>query len=607
MSEPVDWGADGTPRSPRFDDIYRSASGGIQQARHVFLGGCGLPQAWAGQPQWRILETGFGLGLNFLVCWHAWREDPQRPRLLHFVSVEAFPVAAEDLLRSAAAAPELQPLAEELASRWWGLLPGFHRLSFDDGHVLLTLCVGDVQPMLREQAFHADSVFLDGFSPERNPAMWQLPTLKAIARLCRRGAAIATWTVAGEVRRHLQQCGFRPEKTDGLPPKRQCLRGVFDPHWDLARAAEAPAASAARCVVIGAGLAGAAAAASFARRGWEVTVLDAAGAPAQGASGLPAGLLAPHQSPDDNLLSRLSRAGVRITMQEAQRLLPRDDWDPCGVLENRLDDARPLPALGDQLHPFSRPASGRRQALAGLPPQSPAWWHEKAAWIRPAALVRAWLQHPAITRRSHARVRRLQFDAGFWRVLGDDDTELARADWVIVAAAHDSAALLPVALNLNPVRGQVSWSHEVPDTLPFAVNGNGHFLPRVPLPGGPAWLTGSTYGRGDTLRDERTEDHAANLERLRVLLPETARALAPQFDSGLVQAWSGIRCASADRRPLVGLVAPGLAVSTAMGSRGLTFAALGAELLAARLHREPLPLERKLAVALDVARQLHSL
>ena len=92
MNEPVEWLPDGTPRSPRFDDIYRSSTGGLEQARHVFLRGCGLPDAWAGQPQWRILETGFGLGLNFLAAWRAWKDDPQRPRLLHFVSAEAWPV-----------------------------------------------------------------------------------------------------------------------------------------------------------------------------------------------------------------------------------------------------------------------------------------------------------------------------------------------------------------------------------------------------------------------------------------------------------------------------------------------------------------------------------
>ena len=108
---------------------------------------------------------------------------------------------ADDLLRGAAGHPELEPLAQALAAQWHGLTPGFHRLAFEGGRVLLTLCVGDIAAMLREQAFRADSVFLDGFSPERNPQMWSPDVLKAMARLCHRGTTLATWTVAGQVRR----------------------------------------------------------------------------------------------------------------------------------------------------------------------------------------------------------------------------------------------------------------------------------------------------------------------------------------------------------------------------------------------------------------------
>lgn len=590
MPEPVDWGADGTPRSPRFDDIYRPAAGGLAQARHVFLGGCGLPGAWAGRRQWRILETGFGLGLNFLAAWQAWRDDPQRPGLLHFVSVEAFPVAAHDLLRSTQAHPELLPLAQQLAAQWDGLLPGFHRLAFEGGRVLLTLCVGDVGAMLREQAFLADSMFLDGFDPRTNPAMWDLQVFKAVARLAHRGTGLATWSAAGEVRRGLAQCGFRIEKADGLPPKLHCVRGVFDPAWEpkgLAARTDVPPG---RCAVVGGGLAGAAAAASLARRGWQVQVLDAAERPAAGASGLPAGLLAPHQSPDDNLLSRLSRAGVRATLQQADTLLAAGpDWSPTGVLERRIDDDRPPPHESV----WTRAAAGGD------------WWHEQAAWVRPGALVEAWLRQGGIVWRGGCAVSALERNGAHWSVRGAGAAVLAEVDLVVVAAAHASARLLGDRVTLHPVRGQVSWStaRALPAGTPsHPVNGNGHFVPHVPMPAGDAWLCGSTYGRGETTLEARAEDHLANLDRLRVLLPHVAAALAPVFMRGEVRAWTGVRCASQDRRPLAGPVENGLWVVTALGSRGLTFSVLCAELVAARLHGEPWPVERTLGTAVDVAR-----
>lgn len=545
-----------------------------------------MPGAWAGLAQWRILATAFGTGLHFLAAWRAWRSDPQRPALLHYAALTpAF------LPATPADAHEPRDLAEQLAAQAIGLTPGFHRLAFEDGRVLLTLCVGDAEALLREHAFRADAIVLCG---DAGPAM-----VKGIARLCRRGTrvALANDTLGPA----LQAAGFQLQ-ADGL-------QGVYAPAWPVKGLADDTPPPGGRCVVIGAGLSGAAAAASLARRGWQVEVLDAADAPAAGASALPAGLLAPHQSPDDNLLSQLSRAGIRIALGEARaRLVAGSDWQPGGVLENRLQDGRAVPAV-DGLASWTRAASEEQKRGAGLDPDAPAWWHENAAWVRPAALVRAWLADPRIAFRGGTPVTGLARDGTTWTVRGARGEVLARADLVVVAAAHASGTLLPGRITTHPVRGQVSWAPlaEGDSALSASpVNGHGHFLPRVPLAGGPAWISGSTYGRGDADPLPRAADQQANLERLEVLLPAAAQRLAPAFGAGTVQAWTGIRCASSDRRPLVGELEPGLWVTTAMGSRGLTFAALCGEMIAARLHGEPLPLALRLGKALDATRQLRA-
>lgn len=625
MPERIEWLDDGTPYSPRFGDRYRSELGGLAQSREVFLHGCGLPAAWAGQPQWRILETGFGLGLNFLVTWQAWKADPQRPRLLHFVSTEAFPASAADILRAAAAHPELLPLAEQLQAQCWGLLPGLHRLVFEDGRVMLSLCIGDTRAVLREQHFEADSVYLDGFSPAKNPGIWDLHTLKAVARCSRRGTRIATWTIARAVMDGLSQCGFVVRKTPGLPPKRDNLQGEFNPGWEPRKPAQdamhVNSMPASTCVVVGGGLAGAAAAASLARRGWQVVVLDAHEDPASGASGLPAGLLAPHVSPDDSLLSRLSRAGVRATLQYAERLQQGVDWDPTGVLERRLDRGPGLPEDWPEAgRAWSETATPQQLALAGLRDEDgAACWHHRAGWIRPARLVQALLTEPGIRWRGKtqaAQLVRTSAGAG-WQVLGATGQVLAEANLVVVAGGPDSG-LLVAGLPLQGIRGQMSWglrksasgdsaSDAASESFPgVPVNGNGSFLPGVPLPEGMAWLAGASFDRDQTSTESRPADQRANLARLASLLPVTARYLAPDFESGGARAWAGVRCASPDRLPLSGPVGAeqqrGLWVSTAMGSRGLTFAILCGELLAARLHGEPLPLERRLAQALSPGR-----
>jgi tRNA 5-methylaminomethyl-2-thiouridine biosynthesis bifunctional protein len=621
MPERIEWLDDGTaggsPFSPRFGDRYRSELGGLDQAREVFLKGCGLPEAWGNQPQWTVLETGFGLGLNFLVTWAAWKADPNRPQLLHFVSTEAFPAGAVDVLRSARTHPELLPFAEQLHAQLWGLLPGFHRLVFEGGRVLLTLCIGDTKAVLREQSFEADSVYLDGFSPQRNPDIWDLHTFKAVARCCRRGTRIATWTIARSVRDALTQSGFVVKKVPGIPPKRDNLQGEFNPAWEPKKAQPSPQRrTPSTCVVIGAGLAGAAVAASLARRGWQVTVLDAASAPAAGASGLPAGLLAPHASPDDNPLSRLSRHGIRATLQQADALLQASDWGRIGVLEHAVEHPRKRPEAwqaewADAADDWSRPADAAQLALSGLPPDTPALWHAQAGWVRPAALVEAWLATPGVRWLGNAAVGRLSRTSSEWQVLDAQGQELVRAELVVLAAGYGSRALAAAAddtageLALQAIRGQVSWGRHEPGTaaaLPvFPVNGHGSLAPAVPLPGETgrlAWVMGSSFERDNPKAETRPGDNLHNFSRLQILLPHTAHALAAKFEGGQVQDWAGVRCATPSRLPALGPLAPGLWICSGMGSRGLTFAALCGELLAARLHAEPLPIEQRLADAL---------
>jgi tRNA 5-methylaminomethyl-2-thiouridine biosynthesis bifunctional protein len=693
MPEPIDWRDDGTlegsPFSPRFQDRYRSEQGGIDQAREVFLNGCGLPGLWTGQPHWCILENGFGLGLNFLVAWQAWQASPERPRLLHFVSTEAWPASASDLLRAAAAQPELLPLARQLAAQFWGLLPGVHRLVFETGRVLLTLLIGDAKTMLRKQNLQADSLYLDGFSPDRNPDMWDLQACKALARCCRRGTRLGTWTVARSVREALAQSGFVVQKAPGAAPKRDRLQGEFNPAWRLRQDSQAePVRRPARCVVVGAGLAGAAVAASLARRGWSVVVLDAAPTAASGASSLPAGVLAPHVSPDDSVLSRLSRRGVRATLQQLETHLRAGlDWQMTGVLERSLGDSprRPpaewlcgAPGMAEAAQRWVQPASAAQLAQCGLADDTPALWHASAAWVKPAALVQAWLATPGVQFEGNAQVTRIVREGGIagektcasqdetWQVLDRADRVLATAELVILAAGMGSVALacsaeslgfvapsrleaappkadssrsvasaaidsmtsLPLtrspSLALQAVRGQVLWGwHEQADHgspaphPPFPVNGLGSLIANVPMDGQPgstdklpklAWLFSGTYQRASADCTPRREDDETNKTQLRSLLPELAEKLLLDAcgKSATTQPWVGIRCTTPNRLPALGPLKTGadsdpvigLWLCTGMGSRGLSFAALCAEVLAACLHAEPMPVEDRLVKAL---------
>jgi len=601
----------------------------LTPARPDFLRGCGLPAAWAGQAQWRVLEAGFGLGHNFLLTWLAWKNDPQRPRLLHYVSTDARPVSTAELLQGIAEQPALSSLALQLGNQWHGLLPGFHRLTFEGGHVLLTLGVGDAKGLLKEQSFEADSVCLAAHELPQNTDIFDPHLLKAVARCCRRGTRLVCSTGPDNVVKGLTQCGFEiRSETAGTPPSGY-LQAYFNPRWEPKKVADLnqpKPVSPTRCVVIGAGLAGAACAASLARRGWQVTVLDAHTFASGGASALPVGMLAPHISPDDSQLSRLSRNGLRATWQFAKtQLLAGVDWQAGGVLQRRFDASgglpNPWPEAGEHWSRLAGP--GELQALeaaTGSPAMDaktsdiPALWHAAGGWIKPKRLVQALLETPGITARYGVKVVRLKRPTSAdpskaWQVLDDEDNCIAEAELVVLAAGFDSTGLTTTLANLplQAVRGQVA-SGAVTDASampPFPVNGHGSFIPTYTADDGkPRWLMGATFERDNPHADIKDEDRQEIFGRLQQLLPHTAEVLKASFDES--QAWAGVRAVSPDRLPIVGplddVALPGVCVCTALGSRGLSFAVLCGELLAAWLHAEPLPLDKRLAQSLLASR-----
>ena len=622
--------AAGTPCSPEYGDVYHSADSGPGQARHVFLGGNELPARWGGARVFTILETGFGLGLNFLATWQAWRADPAHPERLHFVSVEKHPYTLEGLATLHARYPEFASLAGELQAAWPLLLPGLHRLHFEDGRVTLTLAFGDVADILPKLRLAADAIYLDGFAPDRNPDMWTSAIMKTLARLARPGATAATYTTARSVREALAAAGFAPELRAGFGGKRQMLAARFAPRAPLRHGAPAPPQwSERRALVVGAGLAGAGVAERLVARGWKVELIERHAVPAAEASGMAAGIIHPQVSRDDSVLSRLTRAGFLYALRAWHALERRGHrfaWARCGVLqtardareERRMaDSARALGNPADYVQYLPREEAGRR---AGLSTRNGGLWFPEGGWVRPVDLVASLLEaaRPGLTFFPGRTVNALVREGDRWLVLAPDGAPIAAAPVVVLANAHDAARLVPVATPLRRVRGQLTClppgSIEPPDAV---VAGAGHLIPAVD---GSA-VVGSTYDFEDDDPEPSAEGHAGNLERLELLLPGSAARLDPARLAGTV----GFRCVTPDRLPLIGALPDveaahtstatrlasrgrdvprldGLYGAFGYASRGLTWAALGGEFLASAVEGEPLPLEGDLADAIDPAR-----
>jgi len=640
----VDVADPAAPAAPAFGDVYHARSGAFAQAAHVFLAGNGLPGRWRGRDAFTILETGFGLGNNFLATWAAWRADPQRAARLRFVSVELHPLRAADLRRALADSPE-PALAQALCEAWPPLTPDFHRLAFDAGRVELMLLFGDAQARLRDLVASVDAVYLDGFAPARNPGMWTPGVFKSLARLAAPGATAATWSAARAVRDGLAQAGFAWERADGAGGKRDITVARHAPRAAARRPEARTGDARVRTVaIVGGGLAGAACADALAREGFACIVLDRHAAPAAEASGNLAGLYHGVFHPDDGVHARAHRAAA-LTARNAHAAAMAAGVPGRGDGLLRLEpdhlDAAPLAArlARSGLPPefLQAWAPARVQSAGG--PACAAWFYPGGGWISPAALVRHWLSGPGIAWRGEAALARLERvavdGAPRWRLFGRDDGVLAEADAVVLANAAGATAAWARAHDAvggaRPVgeawiapptasRGQVSLvAAGTPGlrapALPIA--GAGYALA---LPDGSA-LCGATTGPDDD-PSLRLADHVHNLGQLAAVTgaarasEDAVRALV---DAGAVTGRVGFRANTVDRLPMVGAVprepgvtapdqprrwprVPGLFVCAGFGSRGLTWAPLAGRLLASWIADAPYPLPADLVDALDPAR-----
>ncbi len=630
----------GTPYSPRHDDIYHSAVGALAQAEYVFLKGNELPSRWQKRRVFTVLETGFGMGINFLVTWAAWRADPHRCERLHFVSTEKHPFSRDDLMAALAPAvadASIAPLAQQLADQWPMLVPGTHRLEFDEGRVTLTLVFGDAAQTLGTLWLRADAFYLDGFSPSKNPELWTPAIFKALARLAGDQATFATYTSAGDVKRGLQQAGFEYRKVDGFGWKRAMLVGRFAPRYRVRRhEPPSPLAVGERhAVVIGTGLAGCAAIERLTARGWRVTSLERHANVAREASGNPAGVFHPMMSRDDSVGSRITRAGFLYALRRwtdlerrGHRLLRGVD----GLLQIATDDdeadamAHGFASFAypkDYVTPVSRADAAR---IANMRVARGGWLFPHGGWIDPASLCAAQCEaaQGLLERRFGIDASRIERIENEWIVFDRNGAAIAGAPVVIFANAHEAARVAGLRhAPTRSVRGQLTL---LPDSaakaLRVPVIGEGY---AVPLPNGIT-LTGATYDIDDPDGQMRADAHIENIERVAQMLPELRDVQFAQTGAQL-DGRVAFRCVTSDRLPMIGAFADeaaairdaaklrgawpldlpraaGLYGAFAFGSRGLVWASLGAELIASQIEGEPWPIERDLAEVLDPARFL---
>ncbi|MFM8899310.1 MAG: FAD-dependent 5-carboxymethylaminomethyl-2-thiouridine(34) oxidoreductase MnmC [Burkholderiales bacterium] len=588
-----------------------------------------------------VLQTQFGCGELFLALWQAWRQLPEPRGRLDVIALCSHPPQRQ-ALPAAQAYDAPVALVQALHAQWPPLTPNVHSLVFEAGRVRLLLALGEPWHVLPELVAPIDAFFL-GDEAGAPDIPWHASVYKGLARLAVPGATVALRSSNASHHPGLRSAGFE------LHPRDNAWQAHFAPHptqrtVPMGRHAPGKRSGEKHAVIVGGGLAGCASAWALARLGWRCTVVDEQATVAMGASGNRAGLFHGVVHGSDGSHARWGRAAALRCTQALQEAIEQYAQQQHGIADAkvlgemrgllRLQDsdgdatqmAAVLQAAGlpaDYVQAFGAAQASLASGLGEQALQQAAWFYPRGGWLRPALLCQHWLQTSQAVFLGSRRVARLQPDGDEWLLLDAQGQCVAHAPQVVLANAQQASTLLATTGHaqswpLLSLRGQVSEvplaSSPFPLRLPLA--GSGYCLPVV----NGKLLFGATNDADDDDPHLRPADHDSNLNQLVKLLgaamPNLLRTSSEASWTGRV----GWRCTAVDRLPLVGpvlksdastmLTAPlrqlprvtGLHVCTALGSRGITWAALAGEVVASYVSGAAMPVESSLLDAIDPVR-----
>ena len=633
---------DGSPYSNQFDDIYFDTESGCLQSERVFIQGNKIAEKLGQFSSTLVIgETGFGTGLNFLLTlalYQTLKAQGKSPAPIHFISTEKYPLTKAQLQQSLACLPQLAELSTLLINAYPETLEKTCDFSFFDNKIKLTILVGDSTESFRQlkvstKGAHqglVDAWYLDGFSPSKNPQMWQPALFEQLGRLSKAEASVATFTVAGIVRRGLTDNGFRVQRQSYGGKKKEILTGVFQQSVKFGKSYQLRPLSTKpqHVTIIGGGIASACAAWALVRKDIKVTLLCKDEEVAQGASSNHVGALYPliHQTQDD--ISLFYQQALSHSREFYQSLLTQGQtfahqW--CGLLELSFNDKLKKRELGlseKALWPKSliRAVTAEQASeIAGIKLNNSGLFIENAGWIAPAELVNALFDSAKATGLLKVKTRvtvnsLTQNQDGKW--LLDTNKGTLKASNLVVASGADKIEHHELnSLPTYPVRGQVSVmnTNDNISSLSTVICHKGYLTPKHHN----KHCIGATFDKLSTNTQANEKSDQYNLAMLSESMKEDFGWSIPD----IAESKARIRCMTPDHLPIVGPVAktsdypalyPHLAkdknwryeqpapyldnlyVLTGLGARGLCSAPLLADILVADLCGTPYPVNNNM-------------
>ena len=656
----------GMPYSLDYEDFYWSLPNGLAESFYVFLQQNDLPSRWnnlkAADQSFSIGELGFGTGINFLNCCELWLKTAPNNCTLYYFSAEPVPLKTADLAKVFEQFPSLSAHGQALIDSYPPAVKGFHSIELYEGRINLCLMFGDAQEMfnaLGESVDQRHSVydkkpidtwFLNGFSPEKNPAMWQKELCKTIASLSSTETSLTTYLTESEVTKSLNTAGFSVNYKQGFADKYQMISATLNAslknysanargtnQWHLNQLPSRPLSRQPSVTIIGAGIAGCTTAAALSKRGYNVTIIDRHARAGQEASGNQQAIIYPKLSIRDEPLPRINLAAITLASRYYQTFWNRGLGQQCGVLviPEGERQRKQFEQLGQHFYHQKSLVrlvdNAQMEAIAGISlDTSHGLYFSKLGWLPPATICQEILKdhNIALVQGDVAQLFRNK-STGQWELLDAKGEQLSHSDIVVVANAYDCEKFEQTNfLGITKLRGQVTELPVTEDSqsLKTVICGEGYIAP----PNKGTHGCGATYNKAIDSTELRIQDHQTNLDQITKTDQGIGRAIGtvqlnklegranfrcttrdylpivgPVPDvSAMLETYESLRVDARKDSPVMGTYLPNLYINCGMGSRGLGYAPLTAEVLAAEIHQQLGPLERELRKAMHPSRFL---
>ncbi|WP_371188815.1 bifunctional tRNA (5-methylaminomethyl-2-thiouridine)(34)-methyltransferase MnmD/FAD-dependent 5-carboxymethylaminomethyl-2-thiouridine(34) oxidoreductase MnmC [Thalassotalea maritima] len=654
----------GAPYSEQFDDIYFDSKQGWRQSEQVFIENNQLPSRWHNfnKPCFTIAETGFGSGLNFFLTAKAFTEFYQQHDSnlsLHFISVEKYPMTLADISKVLALWPELSHWTEQFIAQYHLEKPVLE-MHFGD-NIRLTIYLDDALKSYRALADVArqsvDAFYLDGFAPKRNTDMWSETLFAEFARLAAPKATLGTFTVAGFVRRDLENQGFNvtkrkhsssvqqgsvspSESSNTQVGKRESLQAEYvgikraKPLTGFKVRSKTEASQ--HATIIGGGIASACMALALVKKGIKTTIYCKDATLAQGASSNAIGAVYPLLHVETDTISRFYQQSFDYAIALYQQLLSQDYQFSHGF-DGLIEVAYKAPLIKrqqkfensnhwpyDLIHGVN---AEQASELANISLPFGGLFMPRAGWVSPPELVQAVCQAAEDSGLLTVKYQRhlqsvVATDNGRWRFTTNKEAKTVQN--LIFCTGADSLNIdILNDLPLSAVRGQVTQ-----------MQSNEHIAPLKAVLCHKGYLTpahqgvhciGATFDKNNQSIEATAHDDIFNLNMLTTCLGDIAKWQADD----IVTAKARLRCCTPDHLPIASRMpiidkhieyyehlrydknwhfeqaAPlkhGLYVLTGLGARGLCSAPLLAEIIACEITGQDYPVDDEMLFNLSANR-----